>query len=483
MNQYHFFEVNKQQQGSVDANEVTMEARDHFKNGTNSKIRMNRIIFLLAILFLPLSLLGQIKMAEDKPPQPKEPEWLKYKDILLTPYDSSYYVIDTYPCIDAYKKYIGQQLYLPPNFDPYSPFLYSDKMVTVKGKNRYTSETIEKNSYVYLPDTERWLSRGDYSRDDDFGHAKTLGNKYFKIIDVLSRSSEICIKHGPNIVSALSADRWHIPKDPNGRSLKISYDSYPYFVLEEIQSGEKVYTAQPIKFIIVGGFEKKQQEYIGQNIVQVKETMNDLWVSSPNFEERHKYRSSNFIAEKWKCTEVVLSGQQRDKYKSDYKGSNETQEYYINLVLQSAEDSTKETIIDYRRLLRNNYREWEWTTEKMYVERWDKIYARFEAEEKKRNEVALERAKRDVAFKKQLEEEEAKRKQKLTDKYGASMAEKIIAGKLEIGMSKAVCAEIAIYASIIDQTATTETWKVTLWTSSESYLYFSGDKLVRIVNR
>jgi len=84
---------------------------------------------------------------------------------------------------------------------------------------------------------------------------------------------------------------------------------------------------------------------------------------------------------------------------------------------------------------------------------------------------------------KKSDQEFAKRKQQLTTKYGATNANKIIAGKYEIGMSKAVCKEIAGYMSIIDKTATTETWKInSFWTGSVIYLYFNDNKLIRIVN-
>jgi hypothetical protein len=78
----------------------------------------------------------------------------------------------------------------------------------------------------------------------------------------------------------------------------------------------------------------------------------------------------------------------------------------------------------------------------------------------------------------------AKRKQDLIAKYGVVTANKIIAGKLEIGMSKAVCKETVGYATVIDQTATNETWKINdIWTGGAIYLFFTGNKLTRITNR
>ncbi|MGI6479938.1 MAG: WG repeat-containing protein [Salinivirgaceae bacterium] len=72
-------------------------------------------------------------------------------------------------------------------------------------------------------------------------------------------------------------------------------------------------------------------------------------------------------------------------------------------------------------------------------------------------------------------------KQQLTKKYGAATAKKIIAGKFEIGMSKALCRAIAYHVTIVGQTANTELWRVSTWKSTrDAYLHFTGDKLVRI---
>ena len=194
----------------------------------------------------------------------------------------------------------------------------------------------------------------------------------------------------------------------------------------------------------------------------------------PNLQRKaRKEDRIDLIEGKWKCIDVVL-------------GSNNSHSYWINIVLQNTEDSLKVIDIDRRRIIDdygfNGGYDREWVIQTEYNDKWNEIFVQFEAEEKKQKEQQLERAKRDAAFKRQFEQEEAKRKQALTAKYGAAMAGKIIAGKFEIGMSKAICAEISGYASIIEQTATTETWKVNNWAGA-SYLYFVGDNLVRIVNQ
>jgi hypothetical protein len=71
----------------------------------------------------------------------------------------------------------------------------------------------------------------------------------------------------------------------------------------------------------------------------------------------------------------------------------------------------------------------------------------------------------------------------LINRYGTATAEKILKSEFEMGMSKAVCKEIAGALSVVvAKTAITETWKVDYF-FGVMYLYFTGDKLTKIVNR
>lgn len=86
------------------------------------------------------------------------------------------------------------------------------------------------------------------------------------------------------------------------------------------------------------------------------------------------------------------------------------------------------------------------------------------------------------------EQDKAKRKQELTAKYGAANANKIMEGKFEIGMSKAICKEINSSSYVIDKTENAETWEIKhsyydgarYIVRGYTHLYFNGDKLVRI---
>ena len=385
--------------------DVAMESRYHFKNEASLKSLMSRKIFLLAILLLPISLSAQIRIAEDRPSQPQEPDWWKYKDI---PYDSSYLYVKFYPTLDAYKKYIGQQLYLPSEY--------------IKGGG----------------------TRGN-SPDLLCGGDKSYVNKYFTVIDILSVKESKC------------KTRWFPRRQTVVHNNKTYYFTIndeniaPYFVLEETQSGNIVYTAFPESFILVGCFVKLQQKFLGSEIFELT-------------------RYEREVIGKWICSDVTLKVPPDGTYNNDIE---------VNLILQNVSDNSIEKTI---RLSRVDLLSLTGDNDASYLskEEMDERLAKIANDEKQRKE-------KDAAFRQEVAQIEAKRKQELTNKYGSAMAEKIIAGKLEIGMSKAVCLEIIqswnfglglFSLSVADKTATTETLKY-----ERTYLYFRSDKLERIENR
>lgn len=409
-----------------------METEKHFKDKVILKKQMRTIIFLWAIFLLPISLSAQIRISEDKPKE-KEPEWLKYKNIIYAPYDSSYLYVKNYPTLEAYKKYIGQQLYLP-------------SLYIKGGGTRGHASLLMHDSYSSEYDSYLWhpFKIGLYVPQND---DKFVTNKYYTIIDVLSLTEADSMGHTKGMhCLAWIKDRVELTKD---YTFSITYDDrniVPYFVLKETQSGDTVYTLFPESFILVGGFVKMRQNCIGLNIFELTEYPNKNNISK------------NIIKEKWICSDVALKIPPNDTYNNDV---------IVNLILQNVDDKRIEKEIDYGLVDNRLY----WTKKDL-----DNTLAKITADEKKRENE-------DAAYKQRLVQEKAKRKQDLIDKYGTTMAEKIIAGKYEIGMNKAVCKEIAGYANVVDKTATTEKWKIGyFWTGNATYLYFSGDILVRIVN-
>jgi hypothetical protein len=421
-------------------------------------------LLLLAILFVPVSLSAQIKLAEPKPVKSENPDWWHLKDIVYAPYDSSYLEIRVYPALDAYEKYIGQQLYLPSN-DKLKSLLYSDKFHIETWHHPDTS-------YIWHPAKTRVNSSDPL----------LVTNKYYDIIGVLSVAGNEFLKHKHEI---LDYDRDHGSyEDKEGlKYIFIDPKDIPYFVLKETESGDTVYTAYPRRFILVGGFVKLRQKHIGENIFEISEKPGDHNINK------------NLIKDRWKCTDLVLSTERSPK-NIDRDGLNRSSanplvsvklasmDVYIDLTLQNTEDSTKEKEIDLRAIEESHSH---WMSETAFNEEWDKVFAKLAAEEKERKEKEEKAAKEDAKtlaeLQKFAEQREAERRQQLSQKYDAATVNKILAGKFEIGMSKAVCREIGGYIKVIEKTATAETWQVSnLWTGNSIYLQFLGDKLVRIVN-
>jgi DNA-binding protein H-NS len=383
---------------------------------------MKKFVLALVIICSVISLSAQIRTGEERDKlkeesKPKLPDWWNDKDIIFAPYDSSYFYIKQYPILDAYKKYIGQQLYLlNPEYDGCKNKVYSNKL--------------NHDATYELPDS-------------------VIINKYYKVIDVLSRCSEEYYKHhlySQKLKESAENQRkefCHSLKDPK---YSCHYEDIPYFVLQETQSGDTVYAEIAYSiyiypdFILVGCFVKVQQEFLGQNIFNV--------------------RYNGELIDRWKVVDVVLRMGVYHRYE-------------IRVIIQNVEDASKEKEYDYKLFNKNNLG---YYTETVYNKMRERQTAEKLQKQKEYAKQQQQRAQQEAKQRQQQAQQEAKRKQELINKYGAAIADKILAGKYEIGMSKAACKEIAgSNVIVVDKTATTETWRV--WGTR---LYFSGNNLARI---
>lgn len=400
------------------------EIDKHFKIRVFKLRKMSGLIFLFVIFQLQIVLSAQIKIAIDNPSQTEKPWWWEYKDIIFAPYDSSYTMVKDYPTIDAYDKYIGQSLYLP---------------------------SIYIDGCGYRGDAERLLIGTDNIPIENSYMKEHYLNKYFTIIDVLCiKDAEFELHCGPVKRSG----------SIEGRSFTNTENTTPYFILKETQSGDTVYAPYKNSFILVGGFEKIQQSFIGQNIFELTDEP-----SRYNFHQ-------NIIKDKWVCSDVSLRVPPDGTYSNDV---------IVYLNLNNIDDNSIKKEIRPNQVddIDNRYQNHD-TGVVSYIERYrsgeylQTTLTKIAAEEKLR-EVENEEYKRILAQKK------ASYKRNLASKYSPAIAEKIIAGKYEIGMSKSVCKEIAGYATVIDKTENTEIWKIASFFGNSTYLYFGNGELVRIV--
>ena len=340
---------------------------------------------------------AQIRLAEDRPPLPPQ-EPISWSPPVFAPFDSTYYRINEHSIWYTYKIYIGQRLFLPRC----------------------------RTSYQIL------ISKS--GRDVTYGGM----NKYYEIIGLLNIESEEFVRH--------SALRSRLQREAR-RSRH-----FPYFVLRETVSGDTVFTGFPRNFILVGGFVRMQQEYIGENIFQIRQAP-----TNRNINE-------NLVAERWECIDVVV-----------HDGR-------VRLLLQSLDNPSRK--IDISRAQLNDRL---WTTERAFIETLDTILAEMAVEEQANRERQLQRERENAALRQQREQEraqaEAARRRDLTARFGAATANQIIAGNLEVGMNRAVVREIVGTAAVVDRTETRETRRVhNIFFGGGTLLFFERDRLTRIVN-
>ena len=267
---------------------------------------------------------------------------------------------------------------------------------------------------------------------------------------------------------------------------EIKMEDIPCFVLKHTQSMDTIYRALPTVdyakreeyyhdqnthrakdkdhgVLLVGGFVKLKEDAVGQNFV--------FW--------RHSLGLDPRIGSIWECTDVSITEEKYylEWYDESRNPPDRSNTYYpvdfevVSLSLRNRKTPNLTNRVQYSRITQRAGLDFipGNTTPTIASEKIFKQYDKaFKQRQQERNQLAAQ--------------EKAKRRQQLAAKYGAANADKIIAGKFEIGMSKAVCKEIASYTPpIINKTATTETWKVSHWIGATTYLYFSGDKLTRVI--
>ena len=344
--------------------------------------------------------------------------WTYLEETFYYPYDSTESTIETYPILSPYQKYIGQQIILV---------------------------------------------------NSDFGNREKIGT-YFAIIGVEPS------KYGNSNIRYS-----YRGLDNKYEEYKIPNNEYPIFILENSETKDTLLVDLLSKgndpfhhyfitnYLLVGGYIKLKEKYLNRDVVYY--TAGDF-----NYSSLH-YQSS--IQSTWKCIDVSIS---TGRYYCEYCDDKNMDSSNRNFLALQIQDINNPQIIRNLKIscLNPSYK----------LELSDKIFNPitrgsnhrgftfkevFENEMESRRNAALAKEKKST-------QELAKRKQILAAKYGAANAEKIIVGKYEIGMSKAVCKEIAGYATVIDKTATAETWQITyLLGYSTTYLYFAGDKLIRII--
>jgi len=567
-----------------------METRDHSKKRASLKSLISSSkVLIVAMLFLPVTLAAQITFAEK--PQEKGPGWEYMRDIIMMPYDSTHLLIETYPILEAYRKYIGQQIFFMEGSDSdenvihkyyeiidvisYKNFLETElqkeetkqrekekelrerqkaidertpklrerenelnktkieleqdykKKGSIENDLRnieWQFQEIEKRKQIRnlslggqkdLRDKEKELRKREkvllknYDREKVLKELSEIENKLSEIEKELSETEEELTKienestlinddldgiqnyfdanvsnqRKERVTYMIKQKNYFFPCEDNPDSqcrYEIKDEDIPYFVLKNTQTKDTIYrTITTINYanrdknnsdtyrakdydhgvILVGGFIKVKKDAVGKNFI--------FW--------RHSGWLDPEIGSIWECIDVSITKEISYLNFYDDKHSYSRDEKKHEIVSLTLRNNKKPDLIDHVR--------YSHITQRVGNHIIGSTSSTITSEKTfKEHELAFNRRKQD--YNNLVAQEKAKLKQQLTAKYGAANADKIIAGKFEIGMSKAVCKEIAGYATVVDKTTTAETWKVSnFWTGSVTYLYFSGDKLARIVNR
>jgi hypothetical protein len=341
-----------------------------------------------ACLFQVETINAQITFGEVKEVPKEISDWERYciKELCAT-YDSSSFFVEPLPLIDAYRKYIGQQLFL------LEVGYYDTQLIYTNPKNNRI------DTDLYFP---------YYENHNYINIKEAIINKYYEIIDVIPYDKYPYLKEYGKKIHIETRQFVYNDSEGNRRFKYAPFISC--FVLKETQSGDTVYTFEPEKFIIVGAFIKLKNEHIGKTFVN--------YIVSDNNEDLK-------LQSRWKCTDVTFI-----KNKPSFVLKNvdiESTEITLDCFSKfSGEQMILETYFDLKEG-RQRRGEKYWALEQEFNKYSNELIAANKAQEKERQE----RQEQTTAAK-------AQRRQALITKYGQIMGMKVFNQEPEIGMTKAM---------------------------------------------
>ncbi len=374
------------------------------------KLKLLLLTVLVCMSFIK-TVQAQIELAPE-PEKKKEVPWAYGYKYIYAPYDSLCVSFVFCPEFDAYKKYIGQLVFLPKRINAPN-LLRTNRIDTTDERRRITNIYKDTNSSrLYLP---RYGS--DYC-DYDYSN---IENKYYTIIDILP-INELTIKlfpYGDEVGESYELsvvrknEKFHMfCKDyqwfrcdhrtilgSNANHNCFSGDDCGYptvnciLKLTENNSGDTVYSLAPDDFIFVGAVQKIQQKYLNQYF-------------SVGSENRNPIR-------KRKCTKIIVATS------GDYQGQ-------VCLALSNPENENDIIFQKYETLAE---KESKYTSSYIIPEKaiaQEKIRAA-EKEKKEQQQAELQNQKKQ------------QRKKELIQKYGEQKGKLIFEHKVEIGMTTEMC--------------------------------------------
>ncbi|GHT09836.1 hypothetical protein AGMMS4956_00210 [Bacteroidia bacterium] len=216
---------------------------------------MKKILVCL-LIWAPLQMVAQVEFLEpDSKVRPNSTAELWQHMNVFREYDSTDLVVQSWPVIEAYKKYVGQQLFL---------LAYNPKGSKVwKTTDGFGNEKVWDKSDVLLLDNttrEGTVNYLPYKRNV----REQIAKRYYTVVDVVSY---LDTTGAPKTIfkntKQLGYRTYTFPSAANSNALASVPSDVPCFVLVEQTSGDTCYTAHPERFIIAGAFTKIQNQHLG----------------------------------------------------------------------------------------------------------------------------------------------------------------------------------------------------------------------------
>ncbi len=418
-----------------------------------------KLLLSLTLVFIGTVAYAQnFRMVDTTPPKEVEPE-IKYDSLTnMYPYDNKYY----------YKQFIGQSILFYPRYPKpisgynyYGNFLVPRKLaaidnITYRGDNK---KAVPLKSYKaqHVKDERIALCALSYDKykQSIYNKKNRMGNPTY------SNSTGDFTPY--NEFEGKTFRIINYRRDYVGIFTLVSEKSDTlYWVVEpgEIEDYNKP-TSQRFPIIVTGYLEKMKQLYLNQDV----------------------YITSYTPAKKYKCTEIVYSGEEYQYMIPSLVLKGEDDELIIplsvaspllsfNLVGNDNWQEEKGVLFDKLQIMNSSQYEAKLEAKRLAKETW--------LAELEKDRLAKEQAKAEADRQREIKLQ--KRKALLCKKYGQTYGKIIFERKVRIGMTKAMC--IDAWGKPQSINTSTGAWGVhEQWVYGlSSYLYFENGKLTSIQN-
>ena len=416
----------------------------------------------LALFLIVTNVFSQITITENNPVKTKSLE------IKITPYDSSQNWVNS-SILSDYEKYIGLNIYLPPNKDvimytdkPYlmslNPSPFPQIIDNITGSNQ---EIIYETAFTNIYNPKRCATGSSKQQINILSNETS--DKYYTIIDVLYNNElDLKINSWKNIyITKKKETDLSKEKNKNWKSSDKTIIHFPSFLKLKQKIAFKLLSNKndtiyylksssdkpiaPSDFILVPYFLKQKKMYLNKNLISLKE--NSCYGSRfPETDNRKVvYFDEN---ENWICKDVTL-------LKPNYK---------LTYILENKEK--QQVTVESK------------TIEKCFI--YKEEYIKRESEKMR----LKEEDEKDYANEKEKEKiEKEKLRNEYIQQFGSKFGNLVADGKVDIGMSKEMCQKAYGYPGKVYQSKTEsgtfDVWKYEM-NIANIYLYFLDDKLKKI---